>query len=277
MRVSEMVAAVAGQLKEAGIPSPLLDAELLVASILGTDRYRLRIDDDRELKRAEAARIGRLARRRLMFEPMAYILGNKEFYSLDFVVNPDVLIPRPETELLVDMVIYYARRNAAVVDIGTGSGAIAVAVKHSRSDLTVHATDVSEKALAVAQRNAARILGRNRILFHRGDLFEPLGGMGFQVIAVNPPYVDRAAASALQKDLSFEPETALFSGDGGRETVGRVIAESGVFLDDDGVLIMEIGDDMKEFVKTAGTGGGYAVSVLNDYSGLPRVAVMKKR
>jgi len=277
VRVSEMVAAVAGQLKEAGIPSPLLDAELLVASILGTDRCRLRVGDDRELKRAEAAGIGRLARRRLMFEPMAYILGNKEFYSLDFAVNPDVLIPRPETELLVDMVIYYARRNAAVVDIGTGSGAIAVAVKHNRAYLTVHATDLSEKALTVAHRNAARILGRNRIVFHRGDLFEPLGEMSFQVIAVNPPYVDRATASALQKDLSFEPETALFSGDGGRETVARVIAESGGFLDDDGVLIMEIGEDMKEFVKSTGTDNGYAVSVLNDYSGLPRVAVMRKQ
>lgn len=272
-----MVAAVAGQLKEAGIPSPVLDAELLVASILGTDRYRLRVGDDRELERAEEARIGRLARRRLLFEPMAYILGAKEFYSLEFAVNRDVLIPRPETELLVDMVIYYANRNAAVVDIGTGSGAIAVAVKHSRADLTVHATDLSEKALAVARRNAARILGKNRIVFHRGDLFEPLKGMSFQVIAVNPPYVDRAVAGALQKDLSFEPEAALFSGSGGRETVGRVISQSGGFLDDDGVLIMEIGDDMKEFVKTTGTDNGYAVSVLNDYSGLPRVAVMKKQ
>ncbi len=272
-----MVAAVAGQLKEAGIPSPLLDAELLVAGILGTDRYRLRVGDDRELERVEAARISRLVRRRLMFEPMAYILGSKEFYSLEFAVNRDVLIPRPETELLVDMVIYYAPRNAAIVDIGTGSGAIAVAVKHSRADLTVHATDVSEKALAVARRNAARILGKNRIVFHRGDLFDPLRGKSFQVIAVNPPYVDRDAATALQKDISFEPEAALFSGDGGRETVGRVIAESGGFLGDEGVLIMEIGDDMKEFVRTAGTGVGYTVSVLNDYSGLPRVAVMKKR
>jgi release factor glutamine methyltransferase len=276
VRVSEMLAAVTGQLKDAGIPSPSLDAELLVASSIGTDRYRLRVGDDRELNRAESVKISRLVNRRLRFEPVAYILGSKEFYSLDFTVNRDVLIPRPETELLVDMVIYYARQNAAVVDIGTGSGAIAVSVKHSRADLEVHATDISAKALSVARKNAARILGKNRIRFHRGDLFEPLTGMRFQVIAVNPPYIDKETSASLQKDLSFEPEAALFSNRGGRETVERVIAQSGPFLTDDGVLIMEIGDEMKDFAKNTGTGTGYTVSVLNDYSGLPRIAVMKK-
>jgi release factor glutamine methyltransferase len=276
VRVSQMLAAVTGQLKEAGIPSPALDAELLVASAVGTDRYRLRVDDDRELQQAETGKIRRLARRRLMFEPVAYILGSKEFYSLDFAVNRNVLIPRPETELLVDMVIYYARQNATVVDIGTGSGAIAVSVKHNRSDLEVHATDISAKALAVARKNASRIVGRNRIRFHRGDLFEPLTGKRFQVIAVNPPYIDKKISGSLQKDLSFEPEEALFAGRGGRETIERVITQSGRFLADDGVLIMEIGDEMKDFVKKTGSGKGYTVSVLNDYSGLPRVAVMKK-
>ncbi len=276
MRVSEMLAVVTGQLRDAGIPSPALDAALLVASVLGTDRYQLRVNDDRELGRAESMKIDRLARRRLRFEPVAYILGSKEFYSLDFIVNRDVLIPRPETELLVDMVIYYARQNATVIDIGTGSGAIAVSVKHSRADLEVHATDISSKALAVARKNAMRILGKNRIRFHRGDLFEPLTGMRFQVIAVNPPYIDKGISASLQKDLSFEPEEALFSAKGGRETIERVIEQSGRFLADDGLLIMEIGDEMKDFVKKTGTGTGYTVSVLNDYSGLPRVAVIKK-
>lgn len=276
MRVSEMLAAVTRQLKDAGIPGPALDAELLVASAIGTDRYRLRVDDDRELDRAESVKISRLARRRLRFEPVAYILGSKEFYSLDFTVNRDVLIPRPETELLVDMVIYYARQNAAIVDIGTGSGVIAVSVKHSRADLEVHATDISAKALSVARKNAVHILGKNRVTFHRGDLFEPLAGMRFQVIAVNPPYIDKETSASLQKDLSFEPEEALFSGSGGRETIERVIAQSGTYLSDDGVLIMEIGDEMNDFAKKTGTGAGYTVSVLNDYSGLPRVAVMKK-
>jgi release factor glutamine methyltransferase len=276
VRVSEVIAAVTARMKEAGIPSAVLDTELLVAHALGTDRHRLRVDDDRELMAGEERRILGLARRRLRFEPVAYILGRKEFYSLDFLVNRNVLIPRPETELLVDMAVYYARLNATVADIGTGSGAIAIALKRERSDLEVHATDISAKALAVARKNATRLLGKNRIRFHHGSLFEPLRGIRFQVIAVNPPYVDRKASGSLQKDLGYEPEAALFAARGGREVVERVIAIAGRFLTDDGVLIMEIGDDMKDFVKTTGAAGGFSVSVLNDYSGLPRVAVMKK-
>jgi release factor glutamine methyltransferase len=270
-----MLASVTGRLRDAGIPGAALDAELLLAHALGTDRIRLHVDRDRGLSGKEESLIGRLAGRRLRFEPVAYILGRKEFYSLDFTVNRSVLIPRPETELLVDMVIYYARQNAVVADIGTGSGAIAVSVQYSRGDCTVHATDISAKALAVARKNAARILGENRVIFHRGDLFEPLAGLRFQVIAVNPPYVDRRKAPSLQKDLAFEPEEALFAAKGGKDVIERVIGKSGKHLAPGGVLVMEIGEEMKDFVKKTGKSKGFAVSVLNDYSGLPRVAVMK--
>jgi release factor glutamine methyltransferase len=276
VRVSQILASVTVRMKEAGIPGAALDTELLVAHALGADRHRLRVDDDRELSAAEERLIGRLAKRRLLFEPVAYILGRKEFYSLDFFVNRNVLIPRPETELLVDMAVYYARLNASVADIGTGSGAIAVALKRERPDLDVHATDISAQALAVARKNAARLLGTGKIRFHRGNLFEPLRGMRFQVVAVNPPYVDRKAAGSLQPDLRYEPESALFAARGGREMVQRVIKKAGRFMTDDGVLIMEIGDGMKDFVKQAGAASGFSVSVLNDYSGLPRVAIMKK-
>lgn len=277
MRVSEIRAAVVKQLKEAGIPGPALDAELLVAYALDTERYRLLAADDRILSEKEIRRVNRLAQRRLRREPVAYILGCKEFYSHDFIVNRDVLIPRPETELLVDMAIYYARQNAAVVDIGTGSGAIAVSLKYARRDLDVHATDISARALKTARKNAARILGKNMIRFHLGNLYEPLSGMRFQVIAVNPPYVDRKSAGSLQKELSYEPDVALFSGRGGRETIGLVIAKSGRYLEDGGVLIIEIGEEMKDFVKRSGKSRGFVVSVLHDYSGLPRVAVMRKK
>ncbi len=276
MRVSQLLAEVAARLKAGGVPGPVLDAELLVAHALGTERYRLRIDDDRELSPAEERLANRLAKRRLGFEPVAYILGRKEFYSLDFIVGRSVLIPRPETELLVDMVVYHARQNARVVDIGTGSGAIAVSVKHTRADLEVHATDISAKALAVARKNASRLLGTNAIRFHRGDLFAPLPAVSFQVIAANPPYVDRRAADSLQKDLSYEPEEALYAGRGGRETIERLVTDAPQHLAEDGVLIIEIGADMGDFVKRAGAESGFAVSVLKDYSGLPRIAVMKK-
>jgi release factor glutamine methyltransferase len=263
-------------MREAGIPGAVLDTELLVAHVLDSDRHRLRVGDDRELTSEEERRIMGLARRRLRFEPVAYILGRKEFYSLDFSVNRNVLIPRPETELVVDMAVYYAPLNASVADIGTGSGAIAVALKRERPDLDVHATDISAKALAVARKNADRLLGKKKIRFHRGSLFEPLRGMRFSVIAANPPYVDRRAASSLQPDLRHEPETALFAARNGRDIVERVIRKARRFLEDDGVLIVEIGEDMKDFVKQTGTASGFSVSVLNDYSGLPRVAVMKQ-
>jgi len=277
VRVTEIRMAVMKRLKDAGIPGPALDAELLVAHALNTDRYRLLTADDRTLSEKEIGRVNRLVRRRLQHEPVAYILGRKEFYSHDFIVNRDVLIPRPETELLVDMAIYYARQNAATVDIGTGSGAIAVSLKYARRDLDVHATDISARALKTARKNASRILGKNMIRFHLGNLYKPLSGMRFQVIAVNPPYVDRKSADSLQRDLSYEPEVALFSGKGGRETIGRIIAQSGRYLADGGVLIMEIGEEMKDFVKRSGKSRGFTVSVLNDYTGLPRVAVMKKQ
>ncbi len=276
MLVSKILAEVRDRLEKAGVPGPLLDAELLVAHALNVERYGLIAGRDRDLGGDEIRRINRLAGRRERFEPVAYILGSREFYSLDFVVNRDVLIPRPETELLVDMAVYYAKMNASVVDIGTGSGAVAVSLKFARRDLDVHATDISSRALAVARKNAARITGKKSVRFHRGDLFGPLGGLRFQVIAANPPYVDPEAGGVLQRDLSYEPPTALFAGMGGRETAERIIDESGNYLEEEGVLIMEIGDDMKEFAKKTGSRRGYTVSVLNDYAGKPRIAVMKK-
>jgi release factor glutamine methyltransferase len=276
VRISEMVSSAADRLEKAGIPSPVLDAEILVSHALYIERTRLHVDADRDLAPAEVDGIGRLIRRRTAFEPIAYIIGKKEFYSLEFLVNRNVLIPRPETELVVDLVIYYAVRNARVVDIGTGSGAIAISVKHSRQDLEVHATDVSSKALAVARKNATAILGRNKIRFHTGSFFKPLAGMQFQVIAVNPPYVDKGRIDSLQRDLRHEPEVALFSECEGTAAVDRIIGDARAYLPDDGWLILEIGDTMKNFVMEAGKKRGLHVSVMNDYSGLPRVAVMKR-
>jgi release factor glutamine methyltransferase len=276
VRISEIISQTVRRLAGAGIQNPALDAELLLSHSLSSDRMRLHVEPDRELTEAEERTMGRLVRRRLKFEPIAYILGKKEFYSLEFMVNRNVLIPRPETELVVDLAVYYAPPGARVADIGTGSGAIAVSVKHSRSDLEVYAVDISKRALDVARKNAAAIVGKNKIRFLHGDLFGPLAGMSFHVIAANPPYVDRKQAGSLQRDLSHEPEAALFSDERGGEVAGRIVKEAGGYLASGGVLIMEIGDTMKDFVLETGGGCGFAVSVLNDHAGLPRVAVMRK-
>jgi release factor glutamine methyltransferase len=276
VRISEIMSQTVGELARAGVQNPVLDAELLLSHSLLSDRMRLHVGPDRELTEDEVRRMGRLVKRRLKFEPIAYILGKKEFYSLEFMVNRDVLIPRPETELVVDLVVYYAPAGARVADIGTGSGAIAVSVKHSRPDLEVYAVDISKRAVSVARRNAAAIVGKNKIKFLHGDLFKPLEGMRFRVIAANPPYIDRKHAGSLQKDLSHEPEAALFSDEGGGEVAERIVREAEDYLAPGGVLIMEIGDTMKDFVQETGGRIGFAVSVLNDYAGLPRVAVMKR-
>jgi len=276
VRISELVSSAADTLQEAGIQNPLLDAELLAAHVLGLDRIRLHVDRDRELTAQEAGKIRHLVKRRLTFEPIAYILGKKEFYSLEFYVDRNVLIPRPETELIVDLVVYYALQNARIVDIGTGSGSIAVSVKYTRQDLEVHATDISAKALKVAQKNTSVILGKNKIRFHLGNLFEPLAGMQFQVIAVNPPYVNKSRIDSYQKDICFEPETALFSVQEGTAMIDTIISGAGSYLGAGGWLVMEIGDTMKDFIIKTGVRSGFHVSVLNDYSGLPRVALMKR-
>jgi release factor glutamine methyltransferase len=276
VRISEMVSYAEARFREAGIRNPLLDAELLTSHYLGLDRMRLHVDRDRELTAKESGGIMRFIKRRLAFEPVAYILGKKEFYSLDFSVTRDVLIPRPETELVVDLVVYYARLNARVVDIGTGSGSIAVSVKYTRQDLEVHATDISSKALSIARKNASAILGKNKIKFHQGDLFGPLAGLQFQVIAANPPYVDKTRAGSYQKDLCYEPGLALFSSNEGTAAIDKIVGGASSYLEDGGCLIMEIGDTMKDYVGKTGKNRGFSVSVLNDYSGLPRVAVMKR-
>lgn len=273
MTVAEMLMKTASALRERGIPSPILDAEVLVAHALSVDRIRLIIDGDREVGRAEQGRVDRLLSRRLTFEPVAYITGKKEFYSLSFTVTSAVLIPRPETELLVDLTIYYAPYQSDILDVGTGSGAIAVAVKHNRADCRLFASDISNDALNVARKNAVAFLGTRAVTFRQGDLFTPWRGARFSVIAVNPPYIDPALAGSLQPDLAFEPAGALYAGDAGRAVVARVLNEAASCLAPGGVLLMEIGADMKDYVTERAA--GYSLSVMSDYAGRDRVAVLK--
>jgi len=276
MRLAEILAAGADRLRSAGIPSPVLDSELLAAHALEKERFKLVMDGNIELSPGEVSRINGLLKRRESFEPVAYITGRKEFYSIDFMVDGRVLIPRPETELLVDMAVYYAGLKCSFLDLGTGSGAIAVSVKKQRPDLLVIASDISPPAIEVARKNSEEILGEGEIDFYCGDLFAPFEGRVFDVIASNPPYIGLDKKKGLQKDLEYEPGIALFCGDGGREVVRRIINEAGGHVVAGGILLMEISFDMEEFMVQSASGSGFGISVLKDYSGLPRVAVMKR-
>ncbi len=277
MTIAEAVREMTVRLEAAPVESPALDAEVLLAHALGIERYRLLIDGARPVDSEKFNRCRRMVERRCGGEPVAYITGIKEFYSLEFQVTPDVLIPRPETELLVDMALYYARPGADLLDLGTGSGAIAVAVRKNRPDIRVHASDVSAAALRVAKRNCRRIIGAVPIRFRSGDLFSPFDGKRFDVIVSNPPYVDPALKPSLQREIGHEPERALFAGDQGRAVLQRIIDSAESHLLPGGILLLEMGHDMRDFILDAGERHGYAVSVLNDLAGFPRVALLKRQ
>lgn len=277
MTTGEAVRELAMLLSFAGVETPVLDAEVLLAHCLGVERYRLVVDADRPLDPAAFRAARRLIRRRCAREPVAYIVGSKEFYSLDFQVTRDVLIPRPETELLVDMALYHARPGAALLDLGTGSGAIAVSLARNRPDLKIYASDISPAALRVAKRNCRRIAGPRAVTFRAGDLFASFSDRRFDVIVSNPPYVDPALGPSLRREISFEPRIALFAEDRGRCVLTRIVASAGSHLTPDGVLLLEIGHDMREFIVEAGGRAGFEVSVLNDLAGFPRAALFKRQ
>ena len=212
MKVADLLRESIALLEEKGIENPVLDAEVLMAHGCDTERFQIILKGERELSAEEEKTIRNAVERRGNFEPVAYIVGFKEFYSLDFLVNPAVLIPRPETELLVDMAIYHIPQSGTFLDIGTGSGNIAASVKYSRRDAKVYASDISPDALGVARKNIEALLPDEEIVLCEGSLFEPWEDMTFDVIASNPPYIDPDTAD-LPPDLKYEPEGALFAPD----------------------------------------------------------------
>ena len=260
----------------AGISTHRLDAEVIVCHAASVERHRLISDRDMDLPPSVCNDIERLVKRRIEGEPVAYLTGEKEFYSLPFFVNRNVLIPRPETELIVDLAIYHSPQHGVILDLCTGSGAIAIAVAHSRRDLTVFASDISAEALEVAEENALRILGEGRIAFRRGDLFEPFQGMRFDVIVSNPPYVDPVMRCRLAKELDFEPEIALYSPSGGLAHTLRIVEQARGHLNEGGIIILETGEGIAHDVAGAAGSAGFAATVTRDYSKLPRAVTMKR-
>ncbi|MCW2952617.1 MAG: protein-(glutamine-N5) methyltransferase, release factor-specific [Conexibacter sp.] len=217
------LAAATAALREAGCESPRLDAELLLAAALGVARTRLHIEPERSLTREQAARFAGLLERRRDREPVAYILGTRAFRHIELAVDPRVLVPRPETELLVELALTLPR-GARVADVGTGSGAIALALKQERADLDVIATDVSADALALARANAAR-LGLD-VTFAEADLLAGVSGE-LDAVVSNPPYIRDADRPWLAPEVArHEPAGALFAGEDGLDVLRRLAVEA---------------------------------------------------
>jgi len=258
------------------------DAELLLLHLLGKDKAWLMAHRDQELAPAKAVLYTQLLERRLVGEPIQYITGETEFYGLPFRITHDVLIPRPETEHLVEKVIALAARftTSRIVDIGTGSGCIAVALAHHLPQARVTAIDLSAPALAIAEENARR--NEVSIRFLQGDLLSPIAAERFDIIVSNPPYVpaaDRATLSVEVRD--FEPELALFAGPGpnsdGLEIYRNLIPSAFDVLNPGGLVVLEIGYGQSPAIAELLSRSGFQqIDFIPDLQGIPRVACAQR-
>ncbi len=272
------------RLADAGIDSARLDAELLIAAAAGVSREAV-ITRSIELSPAILKNFDSMIARRERREPIAYILGHKEFYSLDFEVTPAVLIPRPETEFVVGAALEFiaGTPNARVIDIGTGSGAIAIAIAVNAPQARVTAVDISADAIAVASRNAGRHRVEDRVTLRRADCFDVLDegpSFGsFDVIVSNPPYLDDTEIASLEADVrGFEPRVAMSAGAGGLDILRRIVAGTSSHLVPGGELIVEVAaGQAAEVAKLVEAAGLRVATVINDFAGHPRVVVAHAR
>ena len=255
--------------------SARLDAELLLAHALGQSRSYLRAWPERLLTDQQVQVFAILVARRVAGEPIAHILGRREFWSLDLEVTPATLIPRPETELLVELALARIPVDAAwdIVDLGTGSGAIALAVAQERPRCRVMATDVSAAALAVAQANARRLAIGN-VTFHQGTWYAGLGQQRFNAILSNPPYIRTDDPHLRQGDVRFDPPGALVSGTDGLDDLRVIVAGAPTHLHPGGWLLVEHGYDQGEAVRRLFVDAGLVgIHSLDDLAGHPRVCL----
>lgn len=271
MRVREALADAAAALAPVS-PTARLDADVLLQHVLGRDRAWLRTHDDAALEAAAQARFAALLARRRRGEPVAYLTGRRGFWSLELDVSPATLIPRPETELLVEWALELLPRPAAaaVLDLGTGSGAIALAVKQERPACTVTGVDASPEALALARHNGAR-LGL-AVHWQHSDWFAALAGQRFALVLANPPYIAEDDPHLTQGDLCFEPRQALVAGEQGLAALRQIAAQAPVHLEPGGWLLLEHGHDQGAAVRALLTQQGFAqVATRRDLGGRERV------
>lgn len=289
-----------GQLRDAHVPSFTLAAEILLLHALGRDRTWLYAHPEECVPDAIAERFQVLIARRTAGEPTQYLTGRQEFWGLEFEVTPDVLIPRPETEHVIEVALdrlalreVRARRPQTtsgegflIADIGTGSGCLAIALAKELPGATIYATDISPGALVVARRNAARYKVAERIHFVECNLLEGLESLvtshqspSFHVIVSNPPYVGRRESETLPIEVRrHEPEGALYGGEEGFELYAELISQAAQNLKPDGILVLELGHNSLTAVRPLLDGPAWAnVGVTNDLAGIPRVIAAERR
>jgi release factor glutamine methyltransferase len=278
MNISELLQLTQLYLKNHDIPSSRLDAEVLLSRYLGVDHIELYVHPENPVPEAALPGFNEWVRRRCEHEPVAYIIGEKEFWGMSFAVNKDVLIPRPDTEILVEEVLTkIAEQNDhyfRILEIGTGSGAISVAIASEIKNVHICATDISKKAVSVASKNAIKHETRNVIDFVVGDMLESLCGI-FDIIVSNPPYIHEDEFKRLPMGVAgYEPSVALLAGSGGTEYHDVLIRAADTHLKKNGWLLMEIGDGQKDDVEKLLERSKLFIDIgfRKDYAGKDRVA-----
>ena len=264
------------------------DAETLLLHVTGRDRAGLLAHPEAELSPEQIERIQELVVRRETHEPVQYLTGHQEFFGLDLRVTPEVLIPRPETELLVEAVVEWVHSRSAigrvgqmlVVDVGTGSGAIALALAYALPKARVQGLDLSPAALAVAQGNAERLRLKEQVRFAESNLLELVSGDfapgSLDIVVSNPPYVPSSDAASLQPEVrDFEPHMALFAGEDGLEVYRRLVPQARQALREGGLLAMEFGFGQREDLRAL-LEDWRDLRFLDDYGGIPRIVLAER-
>lgn len=271
--MSQPIATLLAQAELPGSDTPRLDAELLLAHVLGKPRSYLFTWPDQPVAEAEAARFSALLARRRSGEPVAYLLGEQGFWTLDLQVSPDTLIPRPDTERLVELALELGpSRSAAVLDLGTGTGAIALALASERPDWQLTGSDRMPGAVALAEQNRAR-LGLANVRFLQSDWFAALGAARYDLIASNPPYIAADDPHLTQGDVRFEPASALVSGADGLDDIRHLVETAPGHLQPGGWLLLEHGWQQAAVVRGLLEQRGFAaVQSWEDLGGHQRVS-----
>lgn len=271
----KLVAWTQGYFARAGVDAPRLTAEILLGHALGCERLRLYLDFEKPVGPAELARYRELVKRRAEGEPTAYITGTKEFFGRPFRCTPHALVPRPETELLVEAALELLPADGSALDLCTGSGCIGVTLALERPGARVLATDLSGDALALARENAERLGARLEL--HEGDLFAAVpSDLRFDVVVANPPYVPSGELAGLAREVRREPTLALDGGPDGLETTRRLVTEAPARLRLRGTLLVEMHESHSASLPELCLAAGFSsAEVKRDLAGLPRFVIAR--
>ncbi|MGC2477899.1 MAG: peptide chain release factor N(5)-glutamine methyltransferase [Candidatus Sulfotelmatobacter sp.] len=285
MQLKEALHEGVSRLSAENVPSPRMNAELLLMFTLSCDRAYLFAHPERILAPEEQSRYQAAVAERARGVPAQYITGHQEFWGMDLIVSPAVLVPRPETEHVVETILKLVKGDKVagkksepdlrIVDVGTGSGCIALALAKELPQAEIHAIDISSAALEIARANAARLLMEGRVSFHQGDLLQGLSG-DFDFVVSNPPYVGESEQDQVQLEVrKFEPRGAVFAGPNGTEVIQRLVPQAKLALRPAGWLVLEVSGTIVDQVRAFMTGWNN-VDVLPDLQSIPRVVRAQK-